>query len=238
MKKSIANRYWIGIAAAVWLSSSGGWITGQETTDKQSDDFQVLFDGSSLDAWRGYRQTRIGRGWRIDDGALHFDGSGGGDIVTKSEFGDFELVFEWRVASGANSGVMYRVSLGDQAPYLTGPEYQILDDDNHADGRNPSTSAGSLYALYAPENKTLKPVGAWNEARIVVVGHQVEHWLNGVKVVSCVIGSDDWNDRVAKSKFSQWTKFAQNARGHICFQDHGDQVWFRNIRVREIASEK
>mgnify|MGYP002078311930 CR=1 FL=1 len=201
------------------------------------DDYLTLFDGSSLDHWRGYRQERIGRGWKIEEGVLHFDGSGGGDIVTRDEFSDFELIFSWKVAEGANSGVMYRVSLGDQAPYLTGPEYQILDDQKHADGRNPMTSAASLYGLYAPENKVLKPVGEWNEAKIRVEGNRIEHWLNGEKVVDCEIGSDDWNHRVANSKFAQWDRFATNRSGHICLQDHGDRIWFRDIKIRVIPGK-
>lgn len=198
--------------------------------------FVVLFDGSSLDAFRGYQKEEVGAGWKIEDGVLAFDGSGGGDLTTVDEFGDFELRFDWKVAEGANSGVMYRVSLGDAAPYLSGPEYQILDDERHADGKAAETSAASLYALYAPQDKVLHPVGEWNEARIVVAGNHVQHWLNGVCVVSAQLHSDDWNQRVAASKFARWQKFGRNPSGHICFQDHGDWVWFRNIRIRRIES--
>lgn len=221
------------LVGGLWGLANVAWTQDTDVAESKSE-WQVLFDGTSLEKWRGYKQPEIGSGWKIEEGALYFDGSGGGDIVTQEEFADFELVFDWRVAEGANSGVMYRVSLGDAAPYLTGPEYQILDDDRHGDGRNPLTSSASLYGLYAPENKTLKPVGEWNEARIVVSGQHVEHWLNGVKVVACEIGSDDWNERVAGSKFRQWRKFAQNASGHICLQDHGDRIWFRNIRIRPL----
>ena len=163
------------------------------------------------------------------------DGSGGGDIVTANTYRDFDLRFEWKVREGANSGVMYRVSLGDAAPYMSGPEYQILDDDRHPDGRNPKTSAASLYALYVPEGKELKPVGQWNTSRIVLRGHNVQHWVNGKKVVDVDMSSDEWQELVAKSKFSGWEKFGKNASGHIVFQDHGDPVWYRNLRIKEYA---
>ncbi len=200
--------------------------------------FQVLFDGSSLDQWRGYHQEAIGAGWKVADGALMFDGSQGGDIITRDEFGDFELRFEWKVAKAANSGVMYKVGLGDEASYYTGPEYQILDNDGHANGKNPKTSAASLYGLYPAEDGKTREVGQWNTAKIIVNGNHVEHWLNGSKVVDVEIGSDDWNERVAGSKFKDWDRFGKLSRGHICLQDHGDQVWFRNIRIKTGNSEK
>ncbi len=203
-----------------------------------ADQTLVLFDGSSLDAWRGYAQEKIGDGWKIADGGLQFDGSGGGDIITKQSFTDFELTFDWKVTSGANSGVMYRVTLGDSAPYLSGPEYQILDDDNHPDGKNEKTAAASLYGLYAPQDKTLQPVGQWNTAKIVQVGDHIEHWLNGKKVVEAEIGSPDWNKRVAESKFKDWAKFAASRTGHICLQDHGHEVWFRDIRIKRLKPQE
>jgi hypothetical protein len=198
----------------------------------------VLFDGSNLDAWRGYAQEPIGQGWKIAEGSLYFDGSGGGDIVTRAEFSDFELTFEWKVAPGSNSGVMYRVGLGDKAPYFTGPEYQILDDDRHADGKNPLTSAASLYALYAPIDKQLQPVGEWNAAKIVARGDRIEHWLNGKKVVEADLASDEWADLVSASKFKAWPKFGTRPSGHIAFQDHGNPVWYRDIRIVDLSENR
>lgn len=203
--------------------------------DKQ-DGVRTLFDGSSLEAWRGFAAEPVGKGWTIVGKDLFFDGSGGGDIVTKDEFGDFELTFEWKVAEGSNSGVMYRVGLGEKAPYFTGPEYQILDDQRHADGKNPMTSAAALYALYAPNEKHLKAVGEWNSAKIVCKENRIEHWLNGKMVLDAEIGSDDWNNRVAGSKFKEWPKFATLTSGRICLQDHGDKVWYRNIQIKDLSS--
>lgn len=196
--------------------------------------FEVLFDGSNLDNWRGYGKEEIGKGWSIAGESLQFDGTGGGDIITKETYSSFDLRFDWKVDEGANSGVMYRVSLGDNAPYFSGPEYQILDDENHANGKDELTSAGALYGLYPAKDKKLERVGQWNSARIVVEGNKIEHWINDVKVVSAEIGSDDWNDRVNKSKFKKWEKFGKNDEGHIAFQDHGDKVWFQNIRIKPL----
>ncbi len=213
--------------------ASTGWA--QEQDEK---DFETLFDGSSLDHWRGYGSEEIGKGWSISGKTLYFDGSGGGDIVTRETYDNFELRFDWKVEKGANSGVMYRVSLGDSAPYFSGPEYQILDDAQHRDGSNTLTSAASLYGLYKAEEKELKEVGEWNSARIVLDGNTIEHWLNGTKVVSAEIGSDDWNEKVDASKFKTWEKFGKNDSGHLAFQDHGNKVWFQNIRIRKIEDEQ
>ena len=203
-----------------------------------SDDYEILFDGSSLDKWRGYRQEAIGKGWKIDGDALMFDGSGGGDICTQDEYGDFEFTFSWKVSEGANSGIMYRVTLGDGAPYISGPEYQILDDSKHADGRSELTSAAALYGLYPCENKTLESVGEWNTGKIVQRGNTIEHWLNGQKVVEAEIGGEDWNQRIANSKFKDWEKFGKSPRGRIALQDHGDKIWFKDIKIKRLDSEK
>ena len=212
-------------------AATGKWSAFRKASDQN---VEVLFDGTSLDKFRGYKQKEIGKGWSIVDGTLAFDGSGSGDIITKKEYANFELTFEWKISEGGNSGVMYRVGLGDNAPYLTGVEYQILDNDKHADGKNRSTSAASLYAMYAPGDAMPKKVGQWNSTRIVVNGNQIQHWLNGEKVVEAELGSDDWKKRIAKSKFAKWKKFAKLEKGHIAFQDHGDKVWYRDIRIKSL----
>jgi Domain of Unknown Function (DUF1080) len=197
----------------------------------------VLFDGSSTAAFRGYKQTGFPtKGWEMTDGTLHVKAGGGaGDLVTREQFKDFELEFQWKVSPGANSGVMYRVSEAFDAPWNTGPEYQVLDDSRHGDGKNPKTSAGALYALVAANSaKALKPVGEWNSARIVLRGSQLEHWLNGQKVVAVDLASPAARELIAQSKFKSLPKFAQEASGYICFQDHGDDVWFRDIRIRKL----
>jgi len=198
--------------------------------------WQVLFDGKSVDKWRGYKMSSFpDHSWKVQDGAIKtIVGAEGPDIVTREKFDNFELELEWKVSPGANSGIMYRVSEDFAAPYETGPEMQVLDDDKHADGRDPKTSAGSLYALIAPKNKKLKPVGQWNKVRIVVQEKQVAHWLNGVKVVEFELGSVELNQLIARSKFKDMPRFGKEKIGFIDLQHHGDEVWYRKIRVRRL----
>lgn len=203
------------------------------TPQEIAQGWHVLFDGTSTDAWRGYKQSTFpAKGWTIADGALQLtQGGGGGDIVTRRTYRNFELAFEWKISERGNSGVMYRVVETDHPSYWTGPEFQVLDAAASADGKH---SAGALYALYAPKAKVALPAGEWNVARIVIVGDRVEHWLNGEKIIDATFGSDDWDARVKDSKFATWDGFAQHARGHLCLQDHGNAVWYRNIKCREL----
>ncbi|MFM8706994.1 MAG: DUF1080 domain-containing protein [Planctomycetia bacterium] len=195
-----------------------------------------LFDGKTLAGWKSYSGKPIGTQWVVEDGALHLTGGGGGDLVTEKEFRNFELQFQWKVAPGANSGVTYRVQPGDKAPYLSGPEYQVLDDAKHRDGANPKTSAAALYALIAGTDKELKPVGEWNTGKIVLRGNHLEHWLNGRKVVETDLGTDAWKSMLAESKCMDWKQFGAAPQGMICLQDHGDKVWFRDLKIRELPA--
>lgn len=198
-------------------------------------EFTNLLAEDELSQFRGYKTEKIGEAWSVKDGVLSFSPQqDAGDLITKEIFDDFELQLEWAISEGGNSGIMFNVGLGDKAPYMTGPEIQILDDENHDNGTDPLTSAGALYALYAPANKQLKPVGQWNQIRIIVQGDEVTHFLNGKQVVEAEIGSDDWNARLANSKFKSWEKFASLDKGHIALQDHGNPVKFRNIKIKRL----
>lgn len=192
---------------------------------------RLLFDGISTRGWRGYGREGFPDGWQVVDGALTRVAEAG-DIVTLDEFGDFLLEFEWRVAPGANSGVMLRVGEEHDAPWKTGPEYQILDDRAHRDGLDPLTSAGSNYAMHAPALDVARPWGEWNVGRILVQGAHVEHWLNGAKIVAYELGSEDWKQRVAQCKWKDHPDYGRRSRGRIALQDHGDFVAFRNIKIR------
>ena len=200
-------------------------------------EYMSLFDGQTLDGWRNWGSQDISGGWAVQDGALARVSEGAGNIVTDRQFGSFDLIFEWKVARGANSGVFYHVSEADDKGLITSPEYQILDNANHPDGGNVKTTAASNYALYAPAKDATRPVGEWNEGRIIVNGDHVEHWLNGVKVVEYELGGPDWNQRVRESKFAQWPAYGTRRHGHIALQDHGDPVWFRNIRIKELTPQ-
>ncbi len=201
------------------------------TPDERAAGWRPLFDGKSTAGWRGYKKAEMPRGWQAVDGALTRVGEGG-DIITTDQFGNFELALEWKVAPGGNSGIFYRVTEEGEATYHSGPEMQVLDDARHQDGKSRLTSAGSLYGLYGVPAGVVKPAGEWNGVRIVVNGSHVEHWLNGVKVVDCEIGSPDWEKRVRESKFSEWPIYGRATRGHIALQDHGDWVAFRNIKIK------
>jgi hypothetical protein len=174
--------------------------------------------------------------WVVVEGALKtVPGGGGVDLVTTEQFTDFEFEYEWKVSPAGNSGVMYRVAEINGPSYMTGPEMQVLDDAKHPDGKNPKTAAGSLYALLPPgPNRQVNPVGEWNKARIRFKNNQVEQWLNGVKVVEYTWGSPEITEAIRNSKFKDWQQFMKQDRGHIAIQHHGEEVWYRNLRVRPL----
>jgi len=193
----------------------------------------VLFDGKSTAALRGYKMEGLPDCWKVTDGTLQTVATKEAvtDVITKEKFHDFELVCDWRMSPGGNSGIIYRVSEDKTHPWETGPEYQLLDDTKANDGKNPKTSAGSLYAMIAPANKELKPVGEWNTTRIIIKNNHVEHWLNGKKILEYTWGSDELKALIAQSKFKDKPLFATQESGHIDFQHHHHDVWFKNIKI-------
>jgi len=198
--------------------------------------WKILFDGKSTNAWRGFKQDSFPeKVWKVEDGTLRtIVGGESRDIITREKYGDFELKLEWKISPGGNSGIIYLVSEDFDQTYQTGPEMQVLDDAKHRDGKDPKTSAGALYALIAPVNKVLKPVGGWNRVRITVHNGHVEHWLNGKKVLEYELGSEQLKPLIAASKFKEFPRFAQNREGHIALQYHGDEVWYRKIKIRSL----
>ena len=201
----------------------------------------LLFDGKSTRGWRGYKKKDMPATWKVAGGALVLEkkaGAEGGDIVTVAEYDRFELALEWRISPGGNSGIMYHVQESEPYPWQTGPEVQVLDNAKHADGKNPLTSAGSCYGLYAPEEDVTKPVGQWNQVRLVVRVPVVEHWLNGDKLLEYELGSADWNQRVAASKFKAFPNFGKAPKGFIALQDHGDHVEYRSIKLLPLPPAK
>jgi len=226
----------LGLAAAVMTQSPGSRI-------EAAGAWKALFDGKSLDAWRGYKSQTMPAGWRIEAGTLVKDDRVP-DIITKDQFGDFELELEWKIGEAGNSGIFYR---GIEDPdykgapnndriYTTGPEYQLLDDIKAADNKTRLTCAAAAYGLYPSPEGHLKPVGQWNKTRIVAKGAHVEHWLNDAKVVEYELWSPDWEAKVQAAKFKDWPKFGRAKRGHIGLQgDHEGPLAFRNIRIRELS---
>jgi cytochrome c len=203
------------------------------TEEQEQAGWRLLFNGEDFDGWRGFRRDDVPAGWRVEDGAM-VRRAHGGDIITTEQFENFELSLEWKVAEGGNSGIFYLATEEDSPIWRTAPEYQVLDNARHRDGRNPRTSAASLYDLVPPREDVTRPAGEWNHARIVLHNRHVEHWLNGEKLLEITIDSDEWNRLVAGSKFRDMPHFARARRGHIGLQDHSDAVWYRNIRIREL----
>jgi hypothetical protein len=203
------------------------------TEADRAEGWRLLFDGQTTEGWRGYRSDVMPSGWQVVDGALTRVDRGG-DIITRGTYSNFELSIDWRIEPGGNSGVFYRASEETRAIYHVAPEMQVVDDTRHPDGASPLTSSGANYGLYPAPRGVVRPAGEWNTARVVVRGNSVEHWLNGTRVVAYELGSADWTQRVADSKFSQWPKYGTVAEGHIGLQDHGDRVAFRNIKIRRL----
>jgi len=246
------------IAAVLLLSllQSPNTLTPVERTAG----WRLLFDGTSLAGWRGLGYDTVPTAhWVVVDGAIKKIPSGdvprvadgrplvGGDLMTIDSFGDFELSWEWKVTPGANSGVKYNVSeamsltqggagtQGGPTHSALGFEYQMLDDDRHEDGKLPTHRSAALYDLIAPnDKKQLRPVGEWNRSRIVVRGNHGEHWLNGQKVVEFTLRTARMDSLLAASKYKTIPGFGQKRRGHIVLQDHGDEVYFRDIKVRPL----
>jgi hypothetical protein len=243
--------------AACHRSASVAPSSGGRVDAEQGSGWRSLFDGRTLTGWRGLGYPDVPAAhWTVQDGAIRKIASGavpvqadgqpseGGDLMTVDTFRDFELAWDWKVTPGANSGVKYNVSeeLSTSLPpahAAKGFEYQMLDDDRHPDGKLPTHRAGALYDLVAPnESKRLEPVGQWNHSRIVFDGNHGEHWLNGRKVVEYDLGSPAMTAALAASKYASIPWFADRRAGHIVLQDHGDEVYFRNIRIRELHSAR
>lgn len=192
----------------------------------------ALFDGKTLDGWVTGAGKPVTAGWVVVDGTIHREGKGG-DIFAAKEYQDFILEFEWKLAEGGNSGVKYR--FGKYAGGTVGCEYQVLDDDKHADAKvGKKRQTASLYDILEPnDQKKAKPIGEWNTAKVVAKGTKIEHWLNGAKVVDIDLASDAFKAALAKSKFKNSADFGTKS-GKIMLQDHGDKVWYRNITIVEL----
>ncbi len=201
------------------------------TDTEKSEGWELLFDGVSTQGWHSYLGDE-NTGWQVEDGILFTEG-GNGDILTDDEFEDFELLVEWKIEDQGNSGVFYHVKEAPEYPRIhhTGPEFQLIDDENYPQELKENQKTGAISDLKAPEVLTSNPPGEWNHTRILVKGGIVEHWLNGEKVVEADMNSKEWEELVANSKFGEFD-YATTDKGRIGLQDHGDPVAFRNIKIR------
>ncbi|MBK7871673.1 MAG: DUF1080 domain-containing protein [Saprospiraceae bacterium] len=212
---------------------------------EQKEGFKLLFDGNSLNGWRNFNKKTIGSSWVVQNGTILLDAkkdpsgnwqsADGGDITTDKEYGDFDLRLEWRIDPCGNSGVIYRAveSSKYEHAWHTGPEMQIQDDACHPDGKTEKHQVGDIYDMISSKYTNAKPAGQWNEIRIVAKGNKIEQWQNGRKIVEAEVGSKEWNQLLSQSKWTAYPDFGKAKKGHIVLQDHGNRVWFRNIRIKE-----
>lgn len=199
------------------------------TPAEKAAGFTLLFDGKTTAGWRGFKTPAPDAGWKVKDGALTPDAKKSADLVTKGNYENFELDFDWKISPKGNSGVIYHViPVGDET-YESGPEYQILDN---AHGEKPPQQAASLFALYPPSMDMTKPVGQFNHSRLIVDHGKVQHWLNGMMVTQYDLNSADFKARVAASKFKQWPQYATGKSGAIALQCHNNDVAFKNLKIK------
>jgi hypothetical protein len=214
------------------------------TPAETAEGWTLLFDGRRLNQWRGFKMQAMPDNWGVlngwgvlDDAMALVQVRRPPDIITVEQFGDFDFKFDWKlglIPGGSNSGVMFYVTEANAATYHSGPEYQVLDNARHADGKNPLTTSGACYALYAPPRDVTRPIGEWNEGRIVANKGKVQHWLNGEKTADYDMNSDEWKAKVRGSKFKEWPSFGIARRGHIAIQQHGGPVAYRNLKIRRL----
>jgi hypothetical protein len=210
----------------------------QLTEEDKAGGWKLLFDGQSGAGWHSFRKKSFpAKGWIAEEGWLHGLGKGGGDLISDAEFKDFELQWEWKIAPNGNSGVKIFVTETRDSPL--GHEYQMIDDARRPVGKTTidKHSTASFYDVLKPEVVPTKPAGEINESRIVVQENKVEHWLNGKKVLEYSCASEAVKTAVAASKFKDTPGFGNKIKGHILLQDHSTEVWFRNIRVRELSGK-
>jgi hypothetical protein len=211
------------------------------TDQERKDGWKLLFDGNSADGWRGYNQESLPENWLVENGTLKSLGKGGdvgGDIVyDKEAYDNFEIVIDWKIEEGGNSGFFYHIVEGEQYPvaYHTAPEYQMIDQLGFPQNLEPWQSIGGDYGMYDPDYEgAVKAAGEWNTTRIRFTEEEVSYWLNGKKTVSFVPWSEDWQERKGAGKWKDYPDYGESRSGLIGLQDHGSQIWFKNIKIRKL----
>jgi len=238
--------YYSALAGALLLGACSQKESSQEETmeTEVASEWIELFDGQSFNGWTKYGGEEVGQAWKIQDGMFYLDATNkkdwqtgdGGDIVTVEEFDNFHLQVEWKISPNGNSGIMFFVHESPDFgyPWMTGPEMQILDNEGHPDAQIVSHRAGDLYDLIVSKEETVKPAGEWNLAEVISKDGNLQLHLNGVMVVETSLWTPEWEEMIAKSKFKDMPGFGKFQKGKIALQDHGDEVWFRNVRIKKL----
>lgn len=236
----------ICLAGAIFFASSFSINTNSMNTlseKEKAEGWQLLFDGEKIAGWHTYGQSDAAASWKMNDGVLYLDTTKtngkreGGDLVTDQEFENFHLKLDWKIGPAGNSGIIFLVHEDTskfKRTYETGPEMQVLDNNGHADAKIIKHRAGDLYDLISSSKETVKPVGQWNEVEIEVNKGKLVFTLNGTKVVSTTMWDDNWNTMIANSKFKNMPGFGKFKKGRIALQDHGDPVWFKDIKIKAL----
>lgn len=227
------------IAAVIFISCSNSKNINDNMLSKNETDqgWKLLFDGKSLDGWRTY-QNKSSTSWSVKDGSLYCEGSASNksdmraDLITTQQYENFELSVDWKISPKGNSGIMYHVTEEFPAAYLSGPEYQLIDDVNFPEKLENWQKTGANYAMDTAINASPHAAGEWNNTRIIVDGTHVEHWLNNKKVVEYELWTDDWKRKKMEGKWKDASGYGMARSGYIALQDHGSEAWFRNVKIR------
>ena len=227
------------LVALMLTAATGGYAQEHNTLteEEQAAGWQLLFNGEDMAQWRNFKKDSLHKKWVVQDGTMTLTKKGGGDIVTREQYGEFELQLEWKISEGGNSGIFVLVSEDGRKVYSKAPEIQILDNERHSDRKDPTHRSGSLYDLIAAPTESFRAAGQWNQVRIRLEDRRLQAWQNGVQTTDIVIGSERWNELVAGSKFASWEGFGEANQGYIGLQDHGDVVHFRNLKVLPLDGE-
>ncbi|WP_018611919.1 3-keto-disaccharide hydrolase [Segetibacter koreensis] len=229
------------LVAAIAFSSYTYKMTADNTLSKaeRQQGWKLLFDGKSKNGWR-YYQNKPSKSWEVSNGTLHSKGSAANygsinaDLMTKEQYDNFELSIDWKISPKGNSGILYLVTEDNESSYLSGPEYQIIDDINFPEKIEDWQKTGANYALNPAPTAEPNPVGQWNHTKIVVNKGHVEHWLNGKKIVEYEIGSEEWKKNKMNGKFKDAAGYGMAKKGYIALQDHGSEAWFKNIKIKQL----
>ncbi len=230
------------ILSAILLSGCNSSNNNMKSSSTAEKEWHKLFDGETTNGWHSYGKTSAGSDWKVADGAIYLDAKNrqegqGGDLTTDESFDNFHLKLEWKISKNGNSGIIFFVN--EDIPkypssYNTGPEMQVLDNDGHADGKIHKHRAGDLYDLIASSSEPVNPVGEWNKVEIIANNGKLDFFMNGENIVSTNMWDDQWKEMVAGSKFKTMPGFSIYKSGKIALQDHGDEVWYRNIEIKKL----